>query len=109
MLTAKDHKMNSKRLEDQIVKLEQLGLNVKVNKLSGNSIDVHVDLIKNLKTFIIIDFDYMESPEGFSDVYLLRMIIKDTEIFTPKLNTEDDFHNAIDKCIDNAEKYMKEL
>jgi hypothetical protein len=101
--------MNSTRLEQQVTKLEQLGLNVKVNKSIGNAIDVHAELIKNLKTFIMIDFGFLEAPKGFSDIYLLRMVMKDTEPFAPKLNTEEDFHNAIDECIEIAENYIGKL
>jgi hypothetical protein len=109
MLTAKDHNMNSTRLEKQVTKLEQLGLNVKVSKSIISAIDVHAELIKNQKTIIIIDFGFLKAPGGFSDIYLLRMAMKDTEPFAPKLNTEDDFHDAIDKCIEIAENYIGKL
>jgi hypothetical protein len=109
MLTVKDHKMNLAILAEQVAKLERLGLNVKVNTSIGSAIDVHAELIKNQKTFIIIDIGFLEAPNGFSDVYLLRMVMKDKKPFNPKLNTKEDFHNAIDECIDNAEKYIKEL
>jgi hypothetical protein len=109
MLTAKDHKMNSTRLEGQVIKLEQLGLDVKVNKSIGSAIDVHAELIKKKKTLIIIDFGYIKAPKGLSDCYLLRMVMKGKKPFDPELYTKKSFHNAIDICIDNAEKYIREI